>query len=199
MTNIVWSHVFPSPRLYSTTRLLSLIALVCSGISIWISGAQKEIFSWLLFYIPVLWALWLCTAFFVREQKIGRKLFVLWGIINAAIWAFSISFSVPDNWVHSRDQDIVVATIFFPVVMPIILLLSLLPAAVGNAIADCGIGLSKLLGGSSYAEIFAIWIGISLLATIEAVCLIRLSKFFEASKRSPTLQTDKNERRQDSL
>jgi len=178
MTNRVWSQVLPSPRLYSAARLLAVAALLSALISIGTPQGEKESVVWLLFATPVLWVLWLSCALFIDDHDVRTKLFVLWAIINAAIWAFFISFSIPEHWTHARDQDVVVSTMFFPVVMPVVLLLGVLPAGVGDAAASYWTWVAKSIGsmlGDRYGELLAVWIVLSVLAGVEAELFVRLS------------------------
>ena len=117
---------------------------------------------------------------FFLNKKIGfYKLFFLWTLINAAIFILAISFGVPENWAHSRDQEIGIFIIYFPVVE---LLALLFPETVRNVFATNLVELGKLFGGSSTAEMFIIWIAFSGLAIVEAVGLIALYRLLARSR-----------------
>ena len=123
-------------------------------------------------------------SFLFERKKTSTSCFSFGGVINAAIFALAISFSSVDNWARSRDQDVVILTIYFPVVMPVVLLLGVLPEWVRSGISNNLMELVKLFGGSSAGEMLVIWTAVSGLALFEAAGLIGISRFFIRRRES---------------
>ncbi len=175
---------FPKPRIYGVSRFLCFLVLLLLLISIGASKEYKEMFVWLMFCIPVLWIFWFICLFQISGDKSFYKLFFSWALINLIIFIFIFSFSDFEGWKSSRDGDVVITTIYFPVVMPLVLLLNVLPDVVGSSLSNSVNSLARFLGNSGSAYFLSIWIYLSGLSVIESLGLVGISRFFAHRKKA---------------
>jgi hypothetical protein len=148
--------------------LLTAAGLAFSALSCAVAASHKGSLWWLFLYFPVLWVLWLVSVFVSpRIRGNAARLMVLWVLIDAAILLALISLGEgKPAFSQAQGADAVAFVAYFPVVVPLALLVGLLPDTVAHYLLHSFDFLGSILG--SVGEIVALWIDLSILAGVQS-------------------------------
>jgi hypothetical protein len=140
-------------KLVVALATLGLGGLACSLASLAFHGEQKAMFALLFFVIPILWLLWIICAFVTRRTRAVSTLVALWLLVDMLPLSLFVSFALEvTNWANSTGVDLAALLTYFPIIVPTIFILDLLPP---EALHVEGLG-----GG---------WDGVALWAVLSAV------------------------------
>ena len=169
---------FSTSLLYNVAVYLSIVGVITSLIEFSVPQEQLRLFVWLIFYAPILWSFWIACVFFARMENAALKLTYLWGAINCTVLFIFIAFAkAVNNWAHSSGIEFAIIVPYFPVAMPTMMLITLLPEASQASIFNILDALTKLLGGG-IGDAFAIWIPLSVVAAFQSLCIFGVSRIF---------------------
>ncbi len=172
--NAVFSPRYRAPIMYKLTLSASLVGLLIGCMSFFVSDDSKGLFAWLYFYTPVLWLLWIGCAFSMSDKYSLRDLSLLWIIIDLIPLSLFTSFSVGvENFYQSKGTDVVVLVAYFPVVMPLGLVLKLLPGAVSDYL-----NIAPYVGYSGVGGAFSMWLESSFLAVAQSFMIVLIFRAF---------------------
>ena len=175
----------PFSPIFKITLIASVASLLLSIGSLVLRAAYPNVFGWLFFFLPVLWALWVVCLFFFREGRSIKKMIFLWLLIDLITLFLFLSFAmrVP-NWAHSQGVEIVVAVSYLPVILPIGFLINALPTSFDHALSMELESFLKWFGGGA-GDGLAIWLGLSAVAIIQSAFLVLISQFIWRIRRTP--------------
>lgn len=165
----------PKPRIYGWSCMACLLICVLLTVSIAMPEKYKEVFVWLIFGVPVLWVLWFCCIYAVDDERWLRKILLLWMLVNLAIIIFIFSFSDFSDWKHSKDGEVVIGTLYLPIVFPLILL----PGTLLTSLSNSANSISTLLGAEERTYFIVMWCVLSLLSMLEGCGVFFLSRRFK--------------------
>ena len=170
---------------FQVSFMLSVPALLASVVGVLLSGSPQGLFPWLIFYLPLLWALWLLFFFFALEKNKLLKLFLLWIVIDAAALGtfICLSFGLP-SWSRASGADIVPLISYFPAVAPIFVLIRLVAPDFFTILSASSAEIIRYSGGETGGAVDT-WFVYSMMAAIQSFILIvlgRLTSWFRQKK-----------------
>lgn len=178
------------PKLYRATYILSFIGLLLSLMSIADQGKHPNVFAWLFFYMPFLWALWVCCVIFIRRERNFLQLLALWCVIDIAVLVLFLSFAIGvDHWAKASGGDVVLFVTYLPVLIPTNFLIGFLMDSFKLPLTQSFDGLLTLFG-SRMGEGFACWLFFSFLALPQSAFLIALSQVLISFKRKSSTHSE---------
>ena len=146
-----------TPLLVKVTAVLAVAVLALSVVSVWFHGDAKGGFAWLFPVVGFCWILWIVCLFATRDLSLIGRLVGLWWLINAIPLALFLSFAsdVP-NWATSNGVDAVLMLAYFPVIIPSIFAVGLIPIDLAPH------------AGSSLSGAFTLWLMVSVVAAVQS-------------------------------
>lgn len=165
--------------LYGWSCVFSFLVCVMLTISMAMPEKYKEFFVWLMFSAPFLWCLWFCCIWAANDRRWLLKISLLWGGVNLVILLFILSFSDFSSWNQSKDGETIIGTLYFPIVLPLILFL---PDALLTLLGSSANAISRLFGGGGGTYFIAMWGILSLLSILEGCCVFFLSRCFKRGR-----------------
>lgn len=161
---------------FRVSTVASVVGLLLSIISLVLANRYREVFAWLIFYVPLMWLLWIACVFLMRSALCWKRLLLLWLIIDLTILVlfFSLAYG-ENNWTRSQGIDVVVSVVYLPVAFPTLFLLYLLPHELHLTMASTMDYASRQLG-VGIGDIISIWLLLSVVAAIQSLLIYGISR-----------------------
>ena len=171
-------------KIYPASVILALAGLFLSGIGMLSEKRYIDIFSFLLFYMPILWIFWNVCAFTLKGPGSFWKLIFLWLVIDLSILFLYIMLAndVP-NWGKSRGIEVVMAVTYLPAIIPFGFLVNVIPTNADSILQTISDTLIRI-AGPSVGEALTIWLEMSSVAALQSSCLIGLIRWWSSQKRA---------------
>lgn len=175
---------FGAPKIYKITALMSMVGGILTITNFLISG---NIFWLLSFYFPILWLLWLGCVFCIQMERRPLRLGCLWLLIDFVILLFLVSSQFNDpGWFRSQGVEMILVLIFFPVIIPIILVIATLPNNIGYFFSHAFDWIGNFFGGG-LGEAVSSWLSLSFLGMVQAIIFYLLLSFVLIKKKVASL------------
>ena len=179
LSRSLFERIVAKSGIFGWSCAISLLVCGLLTLSIAMPEKYKEFLVWLIFSVPFLWGCWFCCIWAAKDRSWLFKISLLWCLVNLAIILFIFSFSDFSSWKHSRDGDVVIGTLYFPIVFPLILFL---PDALLTLLSSSANSVSRLLGAGDGTYFVAAWCILSLLSMLEGCCVFFLARFFKRDR-----------------
>ena len=171
-------------KIHPASLILASAGLILSGIGMLSEKKNIDVFSYLLFYMPILWIFWNICVCTLKGPGYFIKLIFLWLVIDLSILFLYIMLSkdVP-NWGKSRGIEVVMAVTYLPIIIPFGFFINVIPE---NADSILQIFFKALIHftGPSLGEALTIWLEMSFIAALQSSCVIGLVRWWSRRKKT---------------
>lgn len=171
-------------KIYPFSVILALAGLFLSGIGMLGKGNNIHLFSYLLFYMPILWVLWNICVFTIKGRWYFFKIIALWLAIDLSILFLYIMLAndVP-NWGKSRGIEVVMAVTYLPAIIPFGFVVNVVPSSADTILLKFS-NILIHIAGPSVGEALTIWLEMSIVAALQSSCLIGIVRWWARRKRA---------------
>ena len=159
-------------KIFNITSVFGGFGFLSSLIGMVIPGSYNGFFIWLVFYFPVLWVLWIFCVFTASKDNFFMRLVGLWVVIDTSILFFFIMLAkdIP-NWANSRGIEMVLGTIYLPIVAPTGFLINFLPTF-EETISIKFLPVLVKVAGNGIGNALSVWLLMSWISMIQSFGLM---------------------------
>jgi hypothetical protein len=162
-------------KILKIASIFNAVGFLSALIGMIISNEYSNYFIWLVFYFPFLWLFWILCVFTAQKENFFASLIGLWLVIDISILFFFIMLAkgVPD-WANSRGIEMVMGTIYFPVVVPTGFFINFLPTFEESLSSKLLPMLVKIVG-NGVSNALSVWLLMSWISTIQSFVLMGMA------------------------
>ena len=159
-------------KVYVVFRNSCMLGLALALLSFAPWGENKRYFGLLFVYFPVLWFIWIIFAISNYFKRETWKLLALWVVIDLAILALFVSFSLyVDNWTNSQGIDMAIGVTYAPIAGPLMVLIGAIPKAAKGVIISAITFRDGAFGTGTIAAVGA-WLTMTILSIGQSIIIL---------------------------